>query len=175
MKRKLSLVLLISVFLLISSCAENSTDSDVSASGYIDQLYASVKDADLPIMEKDPLDPTDGYDSDIGDYIYTGYILTDGVYAATYEDPEQSNLLRVHIMVDLTLAKREALSTGSFAIYNTISYFDKKDADKISESLNTSDISASGTSEASGKNGVYKYVVDTAGNRVFLIYTISNA
>ncbi len=176
MKKKL-LPLALSGILLLSlvACGGNqssSTESDISASGYIDQLYQGLTESNLPVTDMEPTTPKEDSDSEIGDYLYTGYTVTDGVYVATYENLDQTELLRTHVMVDLSLATRDNLSSGSFAIINMVYYFDPSNAEEISESLNINDIQTAGISEAEGNSGSYKYLV-TPGDTITLVYTVA--
>ena len=75
-------------------------------------------------------------------------------------------------MVDLSLATRDNLSSGSFAIINMVYYFDPSNAEEISESLNINDIKTAGISEAEGNSGSYKYLV-TPGDTITLVYTVA--
>ena len=173
-KKKIStLGLLTALLLSLVACSGNQTsssNSEISASNFIEQLQEGLSESDLPVTDMEPSTPKQDSDSEIGDYLYTGYIITDGVYAATYENLNQTELLRAHIMIDLSLATRDNLSSGSFAIINMIYYFDPSSAEEISESLNINDIQSSGISTADGANGSYKYLV-TAGDMITLVYT----
>ena len=173
MQKLLSMILALAMILSLAACGQKAEPVVYSADDYIDQLYSGLADADLPVSKKNSPDPSSNTDPDIGDYVYRGYVLSDGVYAATYEDPEQTKLLRVHVMIDLNLARRDYLSSGAFAVSRTIAYFDGDKADAIGERLHTSDISTAGKTDYASQTGHYEYLVDTANNRIFLVFTLA--
>ena len=173
MKKAILLMLLAGTIFLMAGCQKNEK-SDVSAIGYIEQLYKGLEQMELPVDELDASEVTEGHSSDLGDYIYTGYIVTDGVYASTYENPDQTELLQVRVTIDLALANRQDLSTGGFAIHNMISYFDNADVEAIFDLLGAEDIYTPGTSEADGKNGRYEFAVNP-GKNIMLTYTENKA
>ena len=171
MKKKMLLVILAATIFLVAGC-QNSSKPNISALGYIEQLHKGLEQQELPVDDLAPSEVTEGHNSDLGDYTYTGYIVTNGVYASTYENPDQTELLQVRVTIDLALATRQNLSTGGFAIYNMISYFDQKNTDNIFDLLGANDIDTLGTSEADGENGHYKFSVNP-GRNVMLVYTLN--
>jgi hypothetical protein len=114
--------------------------TEVTTEDYISQLWSALESTDFPVETREEQPTSEGYDPDIGEYVYTGYIITNGVYASTYENEDQSKLLRTQVMIDMNMAQREQISSGAFAISNMINYFDPANAKIIGESLNTSNI-----------------------------------
>lgn len=185
MKRILMVMLAITVLLMASACGggdqpadpppqETPAETVVGASAYIEQLWSALEASGFPVEELGDGSTSEGKDEDIGEYLYTGYIVTDGVYVSTYETPDQTELLQVQVMMDMSIAQRDQISSGAFAISNMVYYFDTDGASSILEDLNVEDFTSAGISEASGQNGTYKYIVDSGNLRIFLVYTLAN-
>ena len=161
MKRLLSVCISLSLMLYLVACGSSSqTEANLSASAYINQLWEGLENAELPVEELKDGSTSEGSDSDIGEYLYTGYIVTNGVYASTYESEDQTELLRVQVMMDMSLAQRDQISTGAFAITNMVYFFDEDDAEEILSDLNVEDFTSPGICEANGQHGEYEYMVD---------------
>lgn len=173
MKRLLSACISLSLLLCLAACGNSSqTEANLSASAYINQLWEGLENAELPVEELKDGSTSEGSDSDIGEYLYTGYIVTDGVYVSIYESKDQSDLLRVQVMMDMSLAQRDQISTGAFAITNMVYFFDEDDAEDILSDLNVEDFTSPGISEANGQHGEYEYMVDPMNQKIFLVYTL---
>ena len=173
MKRLLSACISLSLLLCLAACGNSSqTEANLSASAYINQLWEGLENAELPVEELKDGSTSEGSDSDIGEYLYTGYIVTDGVYVSIYESKDQSDLLRVQVMMDMALAQRDQISTGAFAITNMVYFFDEDDAEVILSDLNVEDFTSPGISEANGQHGEYEYMVDPTNQKIFLVYTL---
>ena len=92
MKRLLSACISLSLLLCLAACGNSSqTEANLSASAYINQLWEGLENAELPVEELKDGSTSEGSDSDIGEYLYTGYIVTDGVYVSIYESKDQSD------------------------------------------------------------------------------------
>lgn len=124
--------------------------------------------AKLPVNELTGSTPKESSSLELGSYMYTSYIVTDGVYVAVYESIDQQQLLKMSISIDLSLAKGDDLTSGSFAMYSLLSYFDGKTADDLWETLGMDNPQKYSDVEAAGSNGNYEFAYLT--NTLLLDY-----
>lgn len=105
--------------------------------------------------------------------MYTGYTVTNGVYVATYENTDETELLRVQVWMDMSLAKNDEISAGAFSCSNLVNYYDKKNSSKILETLRINNLKT-GIYEADGGNGSYKSLIDLSNQTIYVIYTLDH-
>lgn len=157
MKKTLAFILSFAMLLTLCACGEKKPEQSLSAAGYISYLKEGLTSANLPVDDLTGSEPKESSSLELGAYIYTSYIVTDGVYVAVYESPDQSELLKLAVTVDLSLAKGDKLSTGSFALFSLLSYFDAKAADDLGEQLGMNNPQQYSVAEADGQNGSYEF------------------
>lgn len=157
MKKALAFILSFVMLLTLCACGDKEPEQSLSAAGYISSLKEGLTSANLPVNDLTSSEPKESSSLELGSYVYTSYIITDGVYVAVYESPDQSELLKLAVTVDLSLAKGDKLSTGSFALFSLLSYFDAKTADTLGEKLGMNNPQQYSSAEAEGNNGVYEF------------------
>lgn len=157
MKKILAFVLACTLLLTLCACGKKEQEQPLSATGYISLLKDGLTSANLPVDDLTGSEPKESSSLELGAYMYTSYIVTDGVYVAVYESPDQSELLKMAVTIDLSLARGDKLSTGSFALFTLLSYFDSKTADSLAEKLGMNDPQQYSSAEANGSNGTYEF------------------
>lgn len=142
----------------------------MTADEYTSQLWEAYEGAGYEVNELDAGSQNSGTDLDIGEYDYTGHIVSDGVYVSTYE--RDGVLLRVQIMLDFTLATGPDIELAAFAIGNLLNYADSESSDDLYASLGLDDMDE-GIYEADGHAGHYKALVGPLTTQsIILLYTL---
>ena len=170
MKKATALGFALFLILSLPGCGSNEAEPRMTADEYTSQLWEAYEAAGYEVNELDAGSQNTGTDSDIGEYEYTGHIVSDGVYVATYE--QDGVLLRVQITLDFTLATGPDIELGAFAVGNLLSYADPESSDDLYASLGLDDMDE-GIYEADGHAGHYKALVGPLTTQnIVLIYTL---
>ncbi len=165
------LLLISAIILLLAGCGANREVPRMTADTYLSQLWAAYESAGYEVNELDDGSKSSGTDTDIGEYDYTGHIVSDGVYVATYE--RDGVLLRVQVWMDLTLATDPDVELGAFAMGNLLKYADPDSYEDLITSLGL-DTMTEGVYEAEGSAGRYKVLMGPMTTQsIYIIYTLN--
>lgn len=166
-----ALLFIAALTLLLTGCGASRETPRMTADTYLSQLWAAYESAGYEVNELDEGSKNSGTDADIGEYDYTGHIVSDGVYVATYE--RDGVLLRVQVWMDLTLATGPDIELGAFAMGNLLKYADPDSYEDLSTSLGL-DTMTEGVYEAEGSAGHYKVLMGPMTTQsIYMIYTLN--
>ena len=166
-----ALLIVAAIVLLLAGCGASEQAPRMTADTYTSQLWAAYESSGYEVNELDDGSKNSGTDADIGEYDYTGHIVSDGVYVSTYE--RDGILLRVQVWMDLTLATNPDIELGAFAMGNLLKYADPDSCEDLSASLGL-DTMTEGVYEAEGSAGHYKVLMGpTTSQSIHLIYTLN--